>query len=100
MSKETSVQIHQSVRDEDVFILQSPSPPDINDHLMELLVMISGASGVQPWPARRTVGGVQRRLVPWVAAAAASSAGPAAAGRGLWVRVCADVGASLQDRLG
>lgn len=41
MSKETSVQIHQSVREEDVFIIQSPSPPDINDHLMELLVMIS-----------------------------------------------------------
>jgi ribose-phosphate pyrophosphokinase len=35
------VQIHQSVRDEDVFIIQSPSPPDVNDHLMELLVMIS-----------------------------------------------------------
>ncbi len=41
VSLETSVQIHQSVREEDVFILQSPSPPDINDHLMELLVMIS-----------------------------------------------------------
>ncbi|KAJ9100081.1 hypothetical protein QFC19_005761 [Naganishia cerealis] len=38
---ETGVQIHQSVRDEDVFILQSPSPPSINDHLMELLIMIS-----------------------------------------------------------
>lgn len=42
VSLETSVQIHQSVRDEDVFILQSPSPPDVNDHLMELLIMISG----------------------------------------------------------
>ncbi|GMK59869.1 hypothetical protein CspeluHIS016_0900860 [Cutaneotrichosporon spelunceum] len=41
VSLETSVQIHQSVREEDVFIIQSPSPPDINDHLMELLVMIS-----------------------------------------------------------
>ncbi|WRT63941.1 uncharacterized protein IL334_000868 [Kwoniella shivajii] len=41
LSLETSVQIHSSVRDEDVFILQSPSPPDINDHLMELLIMIS-----------------------------------------------------------
>jgi ribose-phosphate pyrophosphokinase len=39
---ETSVQIHASVRDEDVFIIQSPSPPSINDHLMELLIMISG----------------------------------------------------------
>lgn len=38
---ETSVQINSSVRDEDVFILQSPSPPDINDHLMELLILIS-----------------------------------------------------------
>jgi hypothetical protein len=27
VSLETSVQIHQSVREEDVFILQSPSPP-------------------------------------------------------------------------
>ena len=44
LSLETSVQIHSSVRDEDVFILQSPSPPDINDHLMELLIMISGES--------------------------------------------------------
>jgi hypothetical protein len=42
LSLETSVQIHSSVRDEDVFIIQSPSPPAINDHLMELLIMISG----------------------------------------------------------
>lgn len=41
LSLETSVQIHSSVRDEDVFILQSPSPPSINDHLMELLIMVS-----------------------------------------------------------
>ncbi|WVN87172.1 uncharacterized protein L203_102349 [Cryptococcus depauperatus CBS 7841] len=41
LSLETSVQIHSSVRDEDVFIIQSPSPPDVNDHLMELLIMIS-----------------------------------------------------------
>ncbi|KAL0245406.1 hypothetical protein I308_104530 [Cryptococcus tetragattii IND107] len=40
-SLETSVQIHSSVRDEDVFIVQSPSPPDVNDHLMELLILIS-----------------------------------------------------------
>lgn len=40
-SLETSVQIYSSVRDEDVFIIQSPSPPDVNDHLMELLIMIS-----------------------------------------------------------
>ena len=44
LSLETSVQIHSSVRDEDVFIIQSPSPPAINDHLMELLIMISGTS--------------------------------------------------------
>lgn len=49
LSLETSVQIHSSVRDEDVFILQSPSPPSINDHLMELLIMVSGE--YQPlWP--------------------------------------------------
>ena len=46
LSLETSVQIHSSVRDEDVFILQSPSPPSINDHLMELLIMISGQSTI------------------------------------------------------
>ncbi|KAI5451974.1 ribose phosphate diphosphokinase subunit prs4 [Naganishia albida] len=40
-ARETGVQIHQSVRDEDCFILQSPSPPSINDHLMELLILIS-----------------------------------------------------------
>jgi ribose-phosphate pyrophosphokinase len=40
LSLETSVQIHSSVRDEDVFILQSPSPPDINDHL--ILLVLSG----------------------------------------------------------
>jgi ribose-phosphate pyrophosphokinase len=50
---ETSVQINSSVRDEDVFILQSPSPPDINDHLMELLILVSGESSKRwdaPWP--------------------------------------------------
>ncbi|CED82823.1 phosphoribosyl pyrophosphokinase [Phaffia rhodozyma] len=39
--QEIGVRIHESVRDEDVFILQSPSPPSVNDHLMELLILIS-----------------------------------------------------------
>jgi ribose-phosphate pyrophosphokinase len=39
-NKETSVQIMQSVRDLDVFIIQS-SCGHVNDNLMELLVMIS-----------------------------------------------------------
>ncbi|CAK7268297.1 ribose phosphate diphosphokinase subunit prs4 [Sporothrix epigloea] len=39
-NRETSVTIGESVRDEDVFILQSTAPGDINDGLMELLIMI------------------------------------------------------------
>lgn len=41
---ETSVQIGVSVRDEDVYIIQSGSP-DINDHIMELLILISACKG-------------------------------------------------------
>ncbi|KAG6064364.1 hypothetical protein E4U32_000285 [Claviceps aff. humidiphila group G2b] len=39
-NQETSDSIGESVRDEDVFILQSTAPGDVNDGLMELLVMI------------------------------------------------------------
>ncbi|KAI1817596.1 ribose-phosphate pyrophosphokinase 3 [Poronia punctata] len=39
-NQETSVTIGESVRDEDVFIMQSTAPGDINDGLMELLIMI------------------------------------------------------------
>lgn len=38
-NQETSVTVGESVRDEDVFILQSTAPGDINDGLMELLIM-------------------------------------------------------------
>lgn len=38
---ETSVRIHESVRDEDVFILTTGAGPDVNDNLMELLILIS-----------------------------------------------------------
>lgn len=41
---ETSVQIQSSVRDQDVFIVQSGSPK-INDSVMELLIMISACKG-------------------------------------------------------
>ncbi|KAG8526602.1 uncharacterized protein KY384_008803 [Bacidia gigantensis] len=41
---ETSVNINTSVRDQDVFIVQSGSPM-INDSVMELLVMISACKG-------------------------------------------------------
>ncbi|EPY52404.1 ribose-phosphate pyrophosphokinase [Schizosaccharomyces cryophilus OY26] len=41
---ETSVEIHDSVRDKDVFVLQSGSST-VNDSLMELLVMISACKG-------------------------------------------------------
>ncbi|KZZ98134.1 ribose-phosphate pyrophosphokinase [Ascosphaera apis ARSEF 7405] len=40
-NQETSVTIGESVRDEDVFILQSTKPNDINDGVMELLIMIN-----------------------------------------------------------
>jgi len=41
---ETSVRILTSVRDKDVFIVQSGSPT-INDTIMELLIMISACKG-------------------------------------------------------
>lgn len=41
---ETSVQIGVSVRDEDVYIIQSGSP-QINDHIMELLILILACCG-------------------------------------------------------
>ncbi|KZV70796.1 phosphoribosyl pyrophosphokinase [Peniophora sp. CONT] len=41
---ETNVKISESVRDEDVFILQTSSG-DVNDHLMELLILISACKG-------------------------------------------------------
>jgi len=40
-NQETSVTIGESVRDEDVFILQSIAPGEINDGPMELLIMIN-----------------------------------------------------------
>jgi len=40
-NQETSITIGESVRDEDVFVLQSTAPGDINDGLMELLIMIN-----------------------------------------------------------
>jgi ribose-phosphate pyrophosphokinase len=41
---EIDVKIHESVRDEDVFILQSGCA-DVNDNLMELLILISACRG-------------------------------------------------------
>lgn len=41
---ETSVKISNSVREKDVFIVQSGSPK-INDTIMELLIMISACKG-------------------------------------------------------
>lgn len=41
---ETSVQIGVSVRDEDVYVIQSGSP-EINDHIMEMLILISALKG-------------------------------------------------------
>ncbi|KAI0035030.1 phosphoribosyl pyrophosphokinase [Vararia minispora EC-137] len=41
---EVNVKISESVRDEDVFILQT-SCSDVNDHLMELLILISACKG-------------------------------------------------------
>ncbi|KAL1889618.1 ribose phosphate diphosphokinase subunit prs4 [Ceratocystis pirilliformis] len=39
-NQETSFTMGESIRDEDVFIIQSTAPGDINDGLMELLIMI------------------------------------------------------------
>ncbi|ETW85167.1 hypothetical protein HETIRDRAFT_407396 [Heterobasidion irregulare TC 32-1] len=41
---EVNVKISESVRDEDVFIIQSACS-DVNDHLMELLILISACKG-------------------------------------------------------
>lgn len=41
---ETTVQIEVSVRDEDVYIIQSGSH-NVNDHIMELLILISACKG-------------------------------------------------------
>lgn len=41
---ETSVQIGVSVRDEDVYVIQSGSPA-VNDHIMELLILVSACRG-------------------------------------------------------
>lgn len=38
---ETSIAIAESVRDEDVFIVQSTAPGEVNDGLMELLILIN-----------------------------------------------------------
>merc|ERR1712230_122309 len=40
-NNESSISIGESVRDEDVFILQSTEPGNINDHIMELLILIN-----------------------------------------------------------
>lgn len=54
-NQETSVTVGESVRDEDVFILQSTAPGDINDGLMELLIMIHACTLRQKYssPAMR-----------------------------------------------
>ena len=40
-NQETSFTVGESVRDEDVFIIQSTATGDVNEGLMELLIMIS-----------------------------------------------------------
>lgn len=40
-NQETSFTVGESVRDEDVFIVQSTATGDVNEGLMELLIMIS-----------------------------------------------------------
>ncbi|TPX08830.1 uncharacterized protein E0L32_009770 [Thyridium curvatum] len=47
-NQETSVTIGESVRDEDVFIIQSTAPGDINNGLMELLIMIHACRTASP----------------------------------------------------
>ena len=55
---ETSVNINTSVRDQDVFIVQSGSSK-INDSIMELLVMISACKGGS---AKSITGALDTRL--------------------------------------
>jgi ribose-phosphate pyrophosphokinase len=38
---EIGIQVHENVRGKDVFLIQPTCPPDVNDHLMELILMIS-----------------------------------------------------------
>lgn len=38
---EIGIQIHENVRGRDVFIIQPTCPPGVNDHLMELILIIS-----------------------------------------------------------
>jgi len=40
-NQETYIAIQESVRDDDVFIIQSTAPGEVNDGLMELLIMIN-----------------------------------------------------------
>jgi len=49
-NQETSITIGESVRDEDVFIIQSTPPGDINNALMELLIMVHACKpGLYPF---------------------------------------------------
>ena len=45
---EIFVEIHENVRGEDVFVIQSTSAP-ANDHLMETLVALDAQTGRQLW---------------------------------------------------
>lgn len=47
-NQETSFTVGESVRDEDVFIVQSTATGDVNEGLMELLIMI-GACRTARW---------------------------------------------------
>lgn len=38
---EIGIQVHENVRGKDVYIIQPTCPPDVNDHLVELILMIS-----------------------------------------------------------
>lgn len=60
-NQETSVTVGESVRDEDVFIIQSTAPGDINDGLMELLIMIHACTFPCHAPAGQTTGGTTTR---------------------------------------
>lgn len=57
---ETSVRILTSVREKDVFIVQSGSPK-VNDTIMELLIMISACKG----GSANKVTGTSRQCLSW-----------------------------------
>jgi len=61
--EEIFVEIHENVRGEDVFVVQSTSYPT-NDNLMELLIMIDALKPISAMPVRTASPARARRSRP------------------------------------